>query len=259
MSDLVAAYSETGAAWQAGPGPIYDRLAEAVVARTPLPLAGRLILEVGAGTGSASRAISSTGGVPVGVDPALGMLVVDRGARPPATAADAAALPVRSRAAGGFVAAFSLNHLPDPADGLREAVRVTQRGGPIVVSSYAAADTHPVKDAVTAALVARGRREPGWYARIRAEGVSLLATPGGCSAAAQAAELDGHVDHVHVPFPELDAPALVGWRLGMAHVAPFVATLDPFERAGLIEDAITRLGEDWPPLVRSILVLTALA
>jgi hypothetical protein len=43
----------------------------------------------------------------------------------------------------------------------------------------------------------------------------------------------------------------------MAQVAPFVAALDPSDRAGLSQAALDRLGPDPPPLVRRILVLTA--
>jgi len=38
---LTAAYSATGAAWQQGPGRVYDRLAETVVAACPVPVRGR--------------------------------------------------------------------------------------------------------------------------------------------------------------------------------------------------------------------------
>ena len=55
-SPVGAAYSATGAAWQAGPGRIYDRLAEVMLASPPAPLAGQRVLDVGAGTGAATRA-----------------------------------------------------------------------------------------------------------------------------------------------------------------------------------------------------------
>lgn len=45
----------------------------------------------------------------------------------------------------------------------------------------------------------------------------------------------------------------------MAQIAPFVAGLGPAERAALAEDATVQLGEDWAPLVRSILVIAAVA
>ena len=65
------------------------------------------------------------------------------------------------------------------------------------------------------------------------------------------------VEHVRVPFPELGAAELVEWRLGMPQHAPFTASLPPAERAALRARALDLLGEA-PPLVRSVLVLSAL-
>jgi hypothetical protein len=43
----------------------------------------------------------------------------------------------------------------------------------------------------------------------------------------------------------------------MAQVAPFVEGLPPEARERLVADAVARLGDDHPPLVRSIVVLAA--
>jgi SAM-dependent methyltransferase len=259
VTDTAIAYSATGTAWQAGPGRIYDRMAEAVVERSPVPLSGRLVLDVGAGTGAASRAIARAGGRAVGLDPAPGMLAVDRAARPPAVVADALALPLPTATIDAYVAAFSLTHVPDPGAALREAARVTRRGGPILASSYAADDDHPAKEAVLASLRAQGWQEPAWYREVREQLVPVLATVDGWAAVAEVAGLDVSVHAVRVPLPDLDAVALVAWRLGMAQAAPFVAGLAPADRAALVQDAVARLGEGWPPLVRSVLVLSAVA
>jgi hypothetical protein len=61
---------------------------------------------------------------------------------------------------------------------------------------------------------------------------------------------------VRVAFPELTAHDLVGWRLGMAHLAPFVNTLEPHRRSRLWREAQERT-TGMPTLVRSIVVLTA--
>jgi hypothetical protein len=58
---------------------------------------------------------------------------------------------------------------------------------------------------------------------------------------------------VRVALPELDDRALVAWRLGMAHIAPFVASLTDSERRLLMEAAVSNLGG--VPLVRSMVVL----
>jgi len=57
---LADAYSRTGAAWDAGPGRIYDRLSEELVARLPAGATGD-VLDLGAGTGAASRAAAAAG------------------------------------------------------------------------------------------------------------------------------------------------------------------------------------------------------
>ena len=255
---LARAYSATGRAWQEGAGRVYDRLAEVVVGCSPVDLARRLLLDVGAGTGAASRAIAACGGEVIAVDAAAGMLVVHQDCRPPAVAADAAALPFPDGWVDGAVAAFSLNHVDDVVAALRETARVTRPGGPVVMSAYAAdAPDHPAKAAVNTALAALGWEPPDWYDHVHAVTGPALGTPSRCLAAAGAAGLTAHVHRVDVPFPELDASALVAWRLGMADAAPFVADLPTSTRAALVDEAVARLGPRLPPLVRSILVLTA--
>ena len=172
-----SAYSATGAAWQRGPGRIYDRLAAVLVDRAPVPLRGGRVLDVGAGTGAASRAVLAAGAASVvAVDAALGMLAHEAEDRPPAAVGDARALPFPARCFDGAVAAFSLNHIADPAAGLREMARVTRPGGPLLASAYAADDTHPVKAAVEAALTARGWEAEPWYVTVREDTAPRLAT-----------------------------------------------------------------------------------
>jgi ubiquinone/menaquinone biosynthesis C-methylase UbiE len=257
-AELARAYSATGAAWQAGPGRVYDRLAQELVARSPVPLAGRRILDLGAGTGAASRAVAAAGGHPVAADAAVGMLVVDRRRRPPAVQCDATRLPFGEAALGGVVAAFSLNHVADPVVGLVECRRVVAGSSPILASTYAADDHHPVKAAVGEALAERGFTPPAWYVALAAEVVPRLAEPERCRAAARAAGLEASVEHLRVALPELGAGDLVDWRLGMAQHAPFLAGLAPEERAAVRERALELLGEA-PVLVRSVLVLSAVA
>ena len=259
MTDLAGAYSATGSAWQAGPGRLYDRLAGIVVDAGPVPLGGSLALDLGAGTGAATRALLAAGAARVvAVDTAVGMLAHDARRRPPAVAGDALALPFVGGAFDVTVAAFSLNHLVDPAAGLREAARVTRPGGGIVASAYAADDDHPVKHAVEAALAARGWEPEPWYRTVREQAAPRLATVAAAREAARTARLDAEVETRRVPFPELGASDLVAWRLGLAQHAPFVAQLPTAEsRAALAEDAAARLGDDWPPLVRSIVILRA--
>jgi SAM-dependent methyltransferase len=209
------------------------------------------VLDLGAGTGVAGDAARAAGAERVvALDAALGVL--SAGTSPAAVAGDAVALPFRTGSFDAVVAAFSLNHLDDPAAGLREAARI---GGAIVAGAYAADDAHPVKGAVEDAAVARGWTAPPWHEWVRSRAVPALATVDGARSVLAAAKLDGDVEHVEVDLADLTAEQLVAWRLGMAQLAPFVAGLAPAARDALVADALDRLGRDPPPLVRRIVVL----
>jgi hypothetical protein len=137
---------------------------------------------------------------------------------------------------------------------------VVAAGGAVVVSAYAADDTHPAKGAVEAALAGVGWQPPAWYEEVRSGAVPRLATVEACEAAvagAGGAFAAAAVRSCRVRFDDLDAAALVAWRLGMAHHAPFLATLLPAQRAAVAAEAVARLGTGWAPLERSILVITA--
>ena len=258
MSAVAGAYSDTGGAWEHGPARVYDRLAGVLIERSPIPLRGGRVLDVGAGTGAVSRAALAAGASgAVAVDAAFGMLAHRASARPPAVVGDVLALPFTPAAFDATVAAFSLNHLSAPAAGLREMARVTRSGGAVLAASYASDDTHPVKEAVMDALAARGWVPEPWYTTLGVHALPLLATAERFAGVARDAGLGAQVEAVRVPFPELDAGDLVAWRLGLAQHAPFVASLSPPERDALVEDALARLGGDAPQLVRSVVLLSA--
>jgi SAM-dependent methyltransferase len=255
VSALAEAYSATGAAWDRPR--IYHRLATAVVARSPVPLVGARVLDLGAGTGAVSRAVLAAGGRPVAVDLAAGML---RAGPPGVSAAvgDAVALPFRSAAFDAVVAGFSLNHVADASAALREARRVCRPGGGVVSATYAADDDSPVKAAVDQAATAFGWVPRAWLTEMR-KVAALVADPADVRRCADAAGLTAaRVHRVVAPFPELSPADLVEWRLGMAHLAPFVAGLPPRERAALRAHAV-RLVAAAPLLERRILVLAARA
>jgi SAM-dependent methyltransferase len=253
MSSVGDAYSRTGAAWQRGPARVYDRLADELVACAPGAVDGRLALDLGAGTGAATRALLARGARVVAADVALGMLQA-RVPRTPAVVGDAVALPLRARGVDLVVAAFSLNHLPDPVVGLREAERIVQRGGVLLGSAYAHDDTHPAKNATERAAAGLGWTVPDWYTEMRERAVPQLATAERAEAALHAAGFDVVLaEHRRVPFPELDAHDLVEWRLGMAQLAPFAAALSDEQRASLVAEAVAEL-RDAPPLVRSVVL-----
>jgi SAM-dependent methyltransferase len=254
---LSEAYSATGVAWRNGPERVYQRLADVLVAQSPVPLAGQLVADVGAGTGAASRSITRVGGRPIALDLATGMLTVDRDVRPPALVADARHLPLATASCAAVVAAFSYNHVPDPELALADAARVVAPGGAVLASAYAADDTHPVKEAVEHAAAEAGWAAEPWIVEMKSHAAPRLASLVGARAAAAAAGLDAEVHQIDVPFPKLDADDLVAWRLGMAQIAPFVATLPAAALERLRARALELLGPDPDPLIRRMIVICA--
>ncbi|MET0902005.1 MAG: class I SAM-dependent methyltransferase [Acidimicrobiales bacterium] len=251
------AYSATGAAWQTGPARIYDRLADVLVAASPVDLAGALVVDVGAGTGAASRAITRAGGRAVALDLADGMLRVDQPQRPPAVVADARRLPLASGSCAAVVAAFSYNHVPDPEVALADAARVLAPGGVVLASAYAEDDAHPVKAAVEAAVADEGWSPAWWIDELKANAMPVLATTERASAVAASAGLDATAQAIAVPLPDLSPADLVAWRMGMAQVAPFIASLSKPARRRVEARALDLLGPHPEPLVRRMIILTA--
>jgi SAM-dependent methyltransferase len=248
-----AAYSASATAWAAGPARVYDRLAEVLVSHSPVPLAGCLALDVGSGTGAATRALQSRSAKVVAADAAAGMIAAGPA---PGVVADARQLPFTDGAFDAVVAAFCLNHVDPPSDGLREAARVTAPGGVVLASTYGSEFDHPVRDVVLEALTSVGYALPPWYDALQSGPAAALSSPASMAAAAHDAGIDADVVEVDVAFPELDAADLVALRLGMAHNAPFVATLSPEQRQIVVDRALDALGTP-PTLVRRILVLVA--
>lgn len=254
MSTVGRAYAMGARAWADGPSRVYRHLVEALVAFSPVDLAGRSVLDLGSGTGAASHAAAAVGARAIAVDLAFEMLSVDRDHRPPAASADAVALPFRSGCFDVTLAAFSLNHLADPAVGVREAGRVSRL---LVASTYAADDDHPAKAAVEQALEERGWQPPPWYPEVRA----AMAAWGTVEAASAVAERGGLrpllVERRDIELAELGPVDMVAWRMGMAQSAPFLASLSAADRAGCTERALELLGPDPAPIVRRVIFLAA--
>ena len=259
-AELRADYDAAAGDWADGPGSMYAPLARSLVAAAPLPLAGRLVLDLGAGTGVASQAALAAGARRVvGADLSEGMLRRGRGGTP--VLADAVALPFRGGCFDLVLAAFCLNHLDRVEDGLAEAHRV---GAAIAASTFAPGWTHPAKDAVDGALRSFGYQPPDWYEALapgsRAGHPDVLA-----ASAAAAGFTRVQVRTVAVPTGLATPAELVSWRLGMAHYAPFLRSLDPAGRAATrraAERAVaTSISGATPngPLVVSMAVLTAVS
>ena len=169
-------------------------------------------------------------------------------------AADAAALPFQDNSFDLVLAAFCFNHLAHLAAGLSEARRV---GGALAASMFAPGWTHPAKDAVDATLRSFGYQPPAWHGALSPG--SRGSDPAELAEGAAAAGFTRVQVHTIVVPTGLATPAeLVSWRLGMAHVAPFVRELDAPSAAALrrtAERAVAGTG----PLVVAMTVLTAVS
>jgi ubiquinone/menaquinone biosynthesis C-methylase UbiE len=254
------AYDRAARAWAEGPALAYERLAAAAVAALPAPLTGALVLDVGAGTGTASRCIARAGGTPVAVDLALEMLVQARSGHLAAlgrtlqvAGGDAVQLPFRSGCFDAAAACFCLSHLLDPVPALREVRRVLRPGGALVTATFRREDVpHPSKVLVDGAAVQFGFHYPAWYAGFK-EREAQAARPEVLVAQAKAAGL-GEVcmREVWVDTGVDTAEALVRLRLGMAYLAPFVDSLPADRRMALVQAACEALGpapQPWRPAV----------
>ena len=256
-AELRAGYDAAADEWADGPGPMYARLATALVAAVPVPLAGRQVLDLGAGTGVAGRAALAAGARRVaGVDLSEGML--RRGHGGSAVVADAVALPFRDRSFDLVVAAFCLNHLGSVEAALAEARRV---GAVLAASTFAPGWTHPAKDAVDDVARSFGYRPPDWHT-VLAPGSAASDPETLAESAAAAGYTVVRAYTTKVPAGLATPAELTAWRLGMAHFAPFMRSLDAPGRAAVrraAEQAVADMdGNGSPiPLVVSMVVLTA--
>lgn len=222
-----------GDAWASGPDIVYGEIARGVLWLVTASLEGRWALDAGAGTGAVGRVLAARGARVIAVDASEPMLR----AGPPAgdrtaVLGDVRSLPLGPCAVDITVAGFVLSHVPDPGAVLAELGRVTVPGGTVLATAFPAdVPQHPTKAAVDDALACAGYVAPPWYAELKETGEPRV---GSVSALAELAAgglfARSFVHEVNVSLADLDVATVVAWRLGMAHVAPFVAGLDASAR-----------------------------
>lgn len=239
-SELRDLYSDAAASWAVGPSRVYGLLADALVACIPNDLSGALVLDLGAGTGVASSALSRAGAQVVAADVAYGMLRHDAASRPPAVCADAARLPFPDETFDHLAAAFVLNHVPDLVGSLVECRRAVRAGGTIVASTFSTARQHPAKAAIDAVITGAGFVPPDWFAVFKAE----RQPQSGSIDALRDAAADAGLTHIAVHDLDVDISSVGGdglaaYRLGMAQVLPFLDSLDESDRADVERAAVT--------------------
>jgi ubiquinone/menaquinone biosynthesis C-methylase UbiE len=258
-ADVRAAYDATGAAWDNGPRRIYDQLAVALLDRCPVPFDHAVAVDAGAGTGAATSELLRRGASVTAVDLSAGMLQMLQGPDPSAAhlaVGDVVRLPIQSKAVDIAVAAFVLNHLPQPVDALRELARVTRPSGAVLVSVFGTAPPHPSKDAIDAVARGFGFTAPAWHRRLKDEFEPQTATPEALAALARQAGLADVTARIVNIEPTMTDPDLVSWRTGMAHLAPFIATLPAEEAQALVDDARAAVA-GMPPLDIAMVTLVA--
>jgi len=248
---LGTAYDGAAATWETGPGAVFRPLARLLVASSPTPLAGRLVLDVGSGTGSVAEAAQAAGARVVATDRSRAMVAV-QAARRATLAADVIALPFRDGAFDAALAGFVLNHLA-PGRALCEMARVLRPGGLVLASTWAGGAPDPVKSAIDEVLTRWGWVPPGWYREMMAE---VLPVSGDAARLASAAERAGLLEVTATARAEdlgvRDPRTVVAYRLAVAQVGPWVATLDAAARVELTRaavEAVTRLVGAWRPVM----------
>lgn len=253
-ADVAAAYDNAAAAWKRGPEAAYARMAEALVATAPVPLAGARVLDVGAGTAVAGRAALAAGAASVvAADIATGMLRY-RGPGIDAVCADAARLPFGSGTFDLVTASFCLGHLPEPARAVEEIRRVSTA---LSASAFTPDWTHPVKAAVDEAMAGFGFAIPIWYRELKEGREAAVNDPDALERLARGAGFsDVRVVRLEVDTGLSSAADIVDWRLGMAHLAAFFQGLPAHVQVEARAAAEAAVG-DTDPVVIPILALSA--
>ncbi len=259
--DFTAPEYSTPEAWSSGPDRVYEALSVAVVTEHRSVLRGRRVLDLGAGTGATSRAVSAVGGRPVAVDLSWSMLAHARAGRPPAVVADACAVPMIDDAVGAAVAAFVLSHVIDPVALLREIGRVTTSDGAVIAVSFAGTGMRSVVGEVVDELLrGRGWTPPAWFRYMKEELEPQVADPERLLAMASTAGLRDAAVTTLVVDTGIDAPdELVAWRLGSPGVASFVTAMSAGDRRDVHAEAVEALGPGRQPLVLDLRVLASRA
>lgn len=247
-----ATYDASAQSWLAGPDAVFDVLAEELVAGVR-----GLVVDAGCGTGTATRRLLAEGARVVAVDSSPGMLRITRDSLGvPAVLGDVCRLPLADGCVDAAVLGFVLNHVESPWRALAEVRRVLRPGGRVRASTWARDDPRLVQAAVEEVLTAHGWRPPAWYGSFKVSSARESDTAELLTAAAHRAGLvGGSVVPQDVPLP-LGAAALVSWRLGLPHTAPWFAALDRPARARVVEQAEAAVAAIPDPFVR-ILLLSA--
>src|ERR1700722_19317266 len=250
------AYEGAAAAWADGPALLYDRLASIAIARVAEHLRNQLVLDVGSGTGALCRALRAAGATPVALDMSCDMLGFVGDASALSIAGDMCALPFPNGCFDAAVSGFAISHIDAPQAALREMRRVVRAHGRVVAVVFGESRSNASKDAVDEVAREFGYRPPDWYVRLKTETEPLSNTPTLLAACAASAGLEA-IDVADIEAdPGRETPEAIGaYRTGLAHLAPFVASLPDETRREFIDRAVAGVREHGQPVRPRILVL----
>jgi len=250
-------YDDMAVAWDSSVALVYRPLASSLVQASPVPLGGKLVLDLGSGTGPVAQALAARGARVVVADCSLAMIVhgYERGRM--AIAADALELPVRDHCFDAVTAGFLLNHLP-PTSALAEMARIVRAGGAVIASTWASVRSDPVKAAIADVLRSWGWRPPAWYASMKAAVEPISGDPQRLTDAAEEIGLvHVHASVVEAELDDLDPPAVVAYRLALPQIAPWVAGLGEPATSQLVRQACSAVFPHAPGWRPSLIHLTA--
>ncbi len=125
----------------------WRRATTAIIAPKP----GMKILDLAAGTGSSSEPLAAAGADVIPADFSEGMLAAGRRVRPhlPFTFADALNLPFADGEFDVVTISFGLRNTADVDKALAEALRVTKKGGRIVIAEFSSPTWRPFRTIYT--------------------------------------------------------------------------------------------------------------
>jgi SAM-dependent methyltransferase len=251
-------YARSGRRWALGAELVYRPIAAELVAMSPHPLAGRTVLDAGAGTGAVGAALIARHAKAVAIDLSAAMLAWNAAARPPCAIADIRALPLAAASVDDAIAAFVLNHLTNPATGLAELARVTRPSGSVLASVFSSHSTSVARERIDAAAHAAGWRAPPWYTELKASAVPLLGNPAAMAAAAHAAGLASvHAEERPVDVGITQPHQLVTYRLGHPIFAAWLDALGPSRSRAFAAEAERTILEVMQPYRPVVVFLRA--
>ena len=252
------AYEGVAAAWARGPAALYYTLASVTIAGDAPALRGATVVDVGAGTGALCRALRTAGAIPVAVDMSRDMLGQVGDAAALAVVGDMCALPFRDGGFNAAVSGFAISHIDSPERALTEMRRVVHPGGAVIAAVFAAAPASASKDAVDEVARDFGYRRPEWYVQLKTHTEPRSNTPALLRACAESAGLEQNdVADLTVDSGLDTAESITAYRTGLAHLAPFVASLPQPKRSAFIDTAVAAVRERGQPVRPRVLVLSS--